>query len=447
MTLFDEVLPLLLDQLDLHGLFAPQWRTALVIIVVRDPAGRVRLVFDERGCAANPLGKAPIKALEASLEATLGAWFMAPILATASCASTLRRKLAQSLVEHASLEAWPASWPLTTPAGVTVSPANLKVIQRFQGAQSWLIAETPGHLHAAPWPIADGPKILAFYSFKGGVGRTTSLAIMAERFARAGKRVACIDLDLEAPGLADFLELSPIHGVVDALLSHAIHDELPAQLDDWWLTPALVPKLDDPTRLRVLAAGRLDAQYLDKLARLDLAMQDPQSVAAASLAALLEDTRTRHGLGPDDLIFIDCRAGLHELAGIALKRLSHLQVLVARRSAQNLSGLRIAMAALAPRILDDERLLLLQTFVPIAPDARERELVAFRQSVLEIIQDEVIYKGQDVPQLEDEGVHKALSIPFYNTIIEVGSLQEVERSTKENETFDAIQEKLEELMR
>jgi MinD-like ATPase involved in chromosome partitioning or flagellar assembly len=445
MLLFHEVLPALLEKLSSNELLSDRWR-ALRILVARDPAGRVRLVFDEGGCGDDPLGAEPLEALEAELKRQLRGWFMGPLLATHSAPTSLARRLANQLVQLAS-EPWPVSWPDVTSDGQIVDVARLRTMQRFQGNQSWLIALSDQPGAQPPWPIEDGPKILAFYSFKGGVGRTTSLAIMAERFARAGKRVACIDLDLEAPGLADFLELSPIHGVVDALLSHAIHDELPAQLDDWWLTPALVPKLDDPTRLRVLAAGRLDAQYLDKLARLDLAMQDPQSVAAASLAALLEDTRTRHGLGPDDLIFIDCRAGLHELAGIALKRLSHLQILVARRSAQNLSGLRIAMAALAPRILDDERLLLLQTFVPIAPDARERELVAFRQSVLEIIQDEVIYKGQDVPQLEDEGVHKALSIPFYNTIIEVGSLQEVERSTKENETFDAIQEKLEELMR
>lgn len=226
MKLFDEVLPLLLDLLEQRELFGRDW-AALKIIVVRDPAGRVRLVFDERACQPNLLGKAPLKALEAELEVKLGAWFMGPILTTASAASTLRRKLAQSLVDHPALEAWPPSWPIETEAGVTVDAARLKVIQRFQGNQSWLIAEAPGHSHEAPWPIEDGPKIIAFYSFKGGVGRTTTLALMAERFARAGRRVACIDLDLEAPGLADFVELEPARGVVDALLSHAIHEAFP----------------------------------------------------------------------------------------------------------------------------------------------------------------------------------------------------------------------------
>src|SRR6202051_4330146 len=45
-----------------------------------------------------------------------------------------------------------------------------------------------------------GPPIIVFYSFKGGVGRTTALASFAIQRARAGDRVAVLDLDLDAPG-------------------------------------------------------------------------------------------------------------------------------------------------------------------------------------------------------------------------------------------------------
>ena len=53
----------------------------------------------------------------------------------------------------------------------------------------------------------DDGKIVTFYSFKGGVGRTTALGITAARLAQDGHRVLCIDLDLEAPGLADAFDL------------------------------------------------------------------------------------------------------------------------------------------------------------------------------------------------------------------------------------------------
>ena len=42
---------------------------------------------------------------------------------------------------------------------------------------------------------------VVFWSFKGGGGRTLTLANVASVLARLGKRVLCLDLDLEAPGL------------------------------------------------------------------------------------------------------------------------------------------------------------------------------------------------------------------------------------------------------
>jgi hypothetical protein len=44
-------------------------------------------------------------------------------------------------------------------------------------------------------------RIVTFYSFKGGVGRTMALANVAFLSAWSGKRVLIMDWDLEAPGL------------------------------------------------------------------------------------------------------------------------------------------------------------------------------------------------------------------------------------------------------
>lgn len=43
--------------------------------------------------------------------------------------------------------------------------------------------------------------VTSFYSYKGGVGRTLCLLNVAWELALRGKRVALMDLDLEAPGL------------------------------------------------------------------------------------------------------------------------------------------------------------------------------------------------------------------------------------------------------
>ena len=44
-------------------------------------------------------------------------------------------------------------------------------------------------------------KTIYFYSYKGGTGRSMLLKETARYLALAGKNVALIDLDLEAPGL------------------------------------------------------------------------------------------------------------------------------------------------------------------------------------------------------------------------------------------------------
>lgn len=46
------------------------------------------------------------------------------------------------------------------------------------------------------------PFVVTFYSFKGDVGRSTSLALVANILANRGYRIVMIDFDLEAPGLS-----------------------------------------------------------------------------------------------------------------------------------------------------------------------------------------------------------------------------------------------------
>jgi hypothetical protein len=49
-------------------------------------------------------------------------------------------------------------------------------------------------------------KIVGFYGFKGGGGRSLLVANMALGLARSGYRVLAIDFDLEAPGLGDYFD-------------------------------------------------------------------------------------------------------------------------------------------------------------------------------------------------------------------------------------------------
>src|SRR6185369_5293034 len=74
---------------------------------------------------------------------------------------------------------------------------------------------------AAPTPRPPG-RILTFYSYKGGTGRSMHLANVAWILASNGKRVLIVDWDLEAPGLHRYFhpflldkELTATDGLID----------------------------------------------------------------------------------------------------------------------------------------------------------------------------------------------------------------------------------------
>jgi len=63
---------------------------------------------------------------------------------------------------------------------------------------------------SVPSNISTAP-IISFYSYKGGVGRSTALALFASYYSmHYGKKVFIIDCDFEAPGLTNFFGLEPV---------------------------------------------------------------------------------------------------------------------------------------------------------------------------------------------------------------------------------------------
>jgi len=171
---------------------------------------------------------------------------------------------------------------------LAAGPEGLRwhILERHVSKQSWTASHQPVH---PPWPIEESyagqaPAIVSFFSFKGGVGRTTAAAAAALALARHGQRVALVDLDLEAPGLASVF-LGPDEdqtGVIDYLI------EKPIQGEGWMLResvhsithPALIGETG--TSLRLLPAGAIDPDYLQKLSRVDV-----QNLAEGHLAAVL----------------------------------------------------------------------------------------------------------------------------------------------------------------
>jgi MinD-like ATPase involved in chromosome partitioning or flagellar assembly len=378
---FDDALPTLLRTCEQ----APGFTALATACVVRDLRGRLRLLIDPAPVVpAAPQPSVDVAALEAQLTQELGEYFAPPVWSTRS-ARRDEARLAGVLIGKAT--EWPAPTFVDLVSGVTVtSRVRWKKLERRLSKQAWL--ESSGS--KPPWDLAaTTPSIVTFYSFKGGVGRTTALLACAWQLARAGKKVVVIDLDLEAPGLGTLCEAKTDRGVVDLLV-----DRLAT--GSGGLDGAIAERAPafgaDGERISVIPAGRLDGAYLEKLARLDF-VGDSSPVTLLGAAggtggqspieeALRNILLAVRRLGPD-YILLDSRAGLHDLAGLSLHNLAHVDVLVGRATEQCYVGFDLTLGVLAKRKgAANLQCVVTHTFAPMAgtPEAPFEEAEFLRRS-------------------------------------------------------------------
>ena len=136
---------------------------------------------------------------------------------------------------------------------------------------------------------ATGPgRIITFYSYKGGTGRSMALANAAWAMAMAGKRVLVMDWDLEAPGIHRYFHpflndpnLTATDGVIEYLMRMArTAAAQPADTDWRTFDDGFFEELADPGSfvqtldfkdfpgggcIGLMGAGRQDSSYSERL--------------------------------------------------------------------------------------------------------------------------------------------------------------------------------------
>ena len=198
-----------------------------------------------------------------------------------------------------------------------------------------------------------GGKRIAFASIKGGVGRSTALAVTAAHLSARGLRVLAIDLDLEAPGIGSMLlsdAAMPTYGSLDYLVENGI-----SKIDDDFLAnvsgkSTLGGSGGQVTVVPAFGRATLDrpAGGLAKIARAYL-----EDVTPEGTISLTEQVRqmvlTLEGSGSYDVTLIDARAGLHETTAAVLLGLGAETLLFGIDEPQTFQGYRLLMAHLAAR--------------------------------------------------------------------------------------------------
>jgi hypothetical protein len=234
------------------------------------------------------------------------------------------------------------------------------------------------------------PPRATLYGLKGGVGRSTALAAWAWHLAKLGHRVLVIDLDLESPGVSSLLlptELQPPYGIVDWFVEDAV-----GNADTELLRLMVAPSpLSDDTSGQILVApcgSPLDGDYLSKLSRayVDVPSERGPRSFGERLAEML-DQLTEHY--HPDVVLLDSRAGLHDVAAIATTRLGAMTFLFAAGTRQTWDGYRILLRSWAkhPPVAREIRERLRVVAAQIPETERVAHLERFRQCAYDIFAD------------------------------------------------------------
>ncbi|ONH62060.1 hypothetical protein CcI49_01130 [Frankia sp. CcI49] len=202
-----------------------------------------------------------------------------------------------------------------------------------------------------PAAVPSTTRIVTFYSYKGGTGRTMAMANVAFILASAGMKVLVIDWDLESPGLHRYFrpfltdrDLTSSDGVIDILTKFVTERDL---------YPVNDPAAPDPLRHADFAnhVETLRWQYFPRGGRLDFlgpGRQESRDSDAEyqSLYELRVSTFPWNQLfdGPDETVFIsrlrenmlsagydyvliDSRTGVSDASGICTMLLPDVAVI------------------------------------------------------------------------------------------------------------------------
>lgn len=335
------------------------------VLLVRDVLGRFTLIVDDRRNAVD--------------DEVRERWYAALVERLAPYITSQPLSLASTMFAADTLLASRRAVPdaLRPPGGA----GRVRLLDNTVVGEDWAKVSAPDAT-----PAGTRPYRTAMYGFKGGVGRTTATAMLARHLADQGLVVLVVDLDLESPGVGQLLLSSdqlPRHGLVDHMVESAVSDpgdlELVAnsnykarnKLGELWVAPA-----------RGQGSDGTPYAYVDKLNRVYADL--PGSAFADRLERAVEACEQAVARGDSerapDVVLLDSRAGIHDVAAVTISRLCDLALLFGADNAQTWSGYHDLFAAWqssGQAELIRERLRMVASMVP---DSAHHSMDAYLQS-------------------------------------------------------------------
>jgi hypothetical protein len=185
-------------------------------------------------------------------------------------------------------------------------------------------------------------KAIAFFSYKGGVGRTLAAANFAVYLAKLGLKVVIMDFDLDAPGVDSKFPSFPLPkgqlGLIDYILGFQRDGSPPGPLKEIY-SEIRITSGRQPCALGLIPAGDyLAPEYPSKLNELDWSLIFSDKRDGVAYFQLFLD-RIKQELSPDVLV-IDSRTGFTEIGGLCTQQLADETVMLSSMANESIKMTR-----------------------------------------------------------------------------------------------------------
>ena len=230
------------------------------------------------------------------------------------------------------------------PSRVRVGGRRILFVDRRMVGADWLLPPKAG---------SAVPRI-AFVSVKGGVGRSTALAVMAAHLSARGLRVLAIDLDLEAPGIGTMLispDAMPKYGTLDYLVENGI-----SGIDEDFMENAKGRSFLGAGGAQVVVLPAFGSETIEhpagglaKIARAYLEDVQPGGGTVSLTEQIREMLERFEATGAHDVVLVDGRAGLHETTAAVVLGLGAETLFFGIDEPQTFIGYRLLLSHLASR--------------------------------------------------------------------------------------------------
>lgn len=232
-------------------------------------------------------------------------------------------------------------------------------------------------------------KVISFYSFKGGTGRTTTTANVGAELARRKKNVVIIDLDLAGPGL-------------DIVLG--VKKDAPVYIQDYLKEPS------DSNFEKVLYDLKAEAQYRKLAGSLyfvpaNLDVQSPVDASTDMVHVIISEfIHTIAERDPKiDYCLIDSQSGYTDLSATVLDISDHLFIL-SKFSRQHIIGTVLYHKLLTHLRTSKNLQLDFDVVISVVPETTNKKEEQLRKDYLAFIKKntlrDILVEIPDLPSLK-----------------------------------------------